>query len=102
MNKRITPTPPASPERLAMAGRLNPPPSRGREMVLRLNERGSAPKGGELHGIMLWICKESCGVFEPAKIAIMQRGGAIDHSRASSVHRHRKLEAPNHPGAADR
>jgi hypothetical protein len=27
---RLTPTPPASPERLAMAGRLNPPPSRGR------------------------------------------------------------------------
>jgi hypothetical protein len=41
----FTPTPPASPERLAMAGRLNPPPSRGRRFsrqvsdALRFNAR---------------------------------------------------------------
>ena len=33
---------------------------------------------------------------------IMNRGEATDYSKASPVHRHRKLEAPNHPGAADR
>jgi hypothetical protein len=42
------------------------------------------------------------GRFPTASTEIMHQCGAIDHSKASSVHRHRRLEVPNHLCAEDR
>jgi hypothetical protein len=45
----FTPTPPASPERLAMAGRLNPPQSRGRRLSRQVSDAPRLGAGSFTH-----------------------------------------------------
>jgi hypothetical protein len=61
----FTPTPPASPERLAMAGRLNPPPSRGRRFSRQVSDAPRFNAGSFLPVVTIAQCGVSIEAQRP-------------------------------------